>query len=514
MGSYFHIMTCTILIRFKGAGAAGSSSAYNLQRYANASGVDVDITVFERESYVGGRSRTVNVFGDPEHPVEVGGSIFVSVNYNLVNATRDLGLNTTADESTAKTSSHDVAEDYVGIWDGRDGFILTIDDSLSWWSIGKLLWRYGLAPLRAQALVKKTAGQFLQMYEPPIFPFASLTDAVETLGLLRVTSLPGSLFLEGNGVSSAFAKEIIQSGTRVNYGQNLPLIHGLGTMVSMSAENAMAVKGGNWQIFDGWLKAANAHVRLNHTVSSIDQNPDGSVTLTSSITSHDQREEISSSSSTFDEVIITGPLQYSSIQLPWEQAVEGSCSKDPAPSTPFVTLYVTLFASPHKLSPKFFGLPDMHWVPGTVLTTLPEDLDLGPTRDGVGPTGLWSVSLLRKVKASSSSEEHYVYKIFSPRRPTGELITRILGLEKTIDNDYSDPTWTIGDLPKEVISWFHEKIWHPYPYLYPRDSFDEIVLAPGIWYSGGIEAFASTMETSALMGKNVAALIAKKWEDE
>ena len=37
------------------------------------------------------------------------------------------------------------------------------------------------------------------------------------------------------------------------------------------------------------------------------------------------------------------------------------------------------------------------------------------------------------------------------------------------------------------------------------------MLAPGLWYTGGIESFISTMETSALMGKNVAALMVQSW---
>lgn len=38
-------------------------------------------------------------------------------------------------------------------------------------------------------------------------------------------------------------------------------------------------------------------------------------------------------------------------------------------------------------------------------------------------------------------------------------------------------------------------------------TFEEIQLAAGIYYTSGIESFISTMETSALMGKNVARLI-------
>lgn len=38
-------------------------------------------------------------------------------------------------------------------------------------------------------------------------------------------------------------------------------------------------------------------------------------------------------------------------------------------------------------------------------------------------------------------------------------------------------------------------------------TFEELELAPGFYYTSGIESFISTMETSALMGMNVAQLI-------
>lgn len=50
-------------------------------------------------------------------------------------------------------------------------------------------------------------------------------------------------------------------------------------------------------------------------------------------------------------------------------------------------------------------------------------------------------------------------------------------------------------------------MWHSYPYEYPRVTFEGPELAPGFYYTSGIESFISTMETSALMGMNVAQLI-------
>jgi prenylcysteine oxidase/farnesylcysteine lyase len=59
----------------------------------------------------------------------------------------------------------------------------------------------------------------------------------------------------------------------------------------------------------------------------------------------------------------------------------------------------------------------------------------------------------------------------------------------------------------DAISWYYPHVWKSYPYEYPRITFEELELARGFYYTSGIESFISTMETSALMGMNVAQLI-------
>src|SRR2546426_113629 len=117
-----------------GAGAAGASTAYSLRKYAEESGTPLNITVFERAAYVGGRSTTVNVFDDPAYPIELGASIFVKVNYNLVNASKELGLNVRSASSQRPRETDEV----LGVWDGKQ-FVFVMEDSASWWNIAKLV---------------------------------------------------------------------------------------------------------------------------------------------------------------------------------------------------------------------------------------------------------------------------------------------------------------------------------------------------------------------------------------
>ena len=163
------------------------------------------IDVYERDTHVGGRSTTINAWNDAQFPVELGASIFVAVNHILANASRDFGLR------AATRSVHDsAAMPDLGIWDGSQ-FVFTMAKEDGWWDFAKLFWRYGYAPVKANSLMKETVGKFLDMYEAPVFPWKSLTQAVMEVGLVEATGVTGEQYLKHKGVGDLFARDIIQA---------------------------------------------------------------------------------------------------------------------------------------------------------------------------------------------------------------------------------------------------------------------------------------------------------------
>ncbi|THV44863.1 hypothetical protein BGAL_0566g00060 [Botrytis galanthina] len=472
-----------------GAGAGGSSSAYHLQKYAAESDLAINVTVFERSSYIGGRSTTVNAFGNSLEPVELGASIFVDVNAILKNASREFDLH-------AKSSNTEVAE-ILGIWDGAEFVYTQKDSDWKYWDIAKMFWKYGFAPLKTQRLMKTVVGKFLQLYEAPYFPFRSLTERIEELDLKTVASVTGEQFLAQNNIEGSFTTDLIQASTRVNYGQNLNVIHGVETMVCMAIDGAMQIQGGNWQIFDNMIQSSNATVRLNHTITEISQVRDQERYNVKTITtdaigvSHINEEP-------FDTIIIAAPLQYSDIKM------SSDLLQHTPDEIPYVTLHVTLFTSPYGLNPAYFNIGPNEQVPTTILTTLPKNIPV-PTdpKDFAGPVGFFSISTLRRVINPTTLEYENLYKVFSPRPLTSEFLSSILNSEVPVPEDLT----TISPTANNTITWYHPHVWNSYPYEYPRVTFEEIQLAPGIYYTSGIESFISTMETSALMGKNVARLV-------
>ncbi len=448
-----------------GAGAAGSSTAYHLQQYAANATIPLDITIFETSSRIGGRTTTVNALDDPRYPAELGASIFASVNHILVDAVVDLDLQTL--EAGAERPSKSKYE--IGIWDGEEFVYKSMNDDLGFLNMVKLFWRYGLAPLKTQSLMKSTVARFLKMYDEPEFPWKSLTDVATRVGLLGTTASTGWQFLKKNGVREKFGREIIQASTRVNYGQNLGLIHGLETMVCMATDGAMAVEGGNWRIFDGMVKKSRASLRLNASVEEITRLEEGGYQLF--ILKKESQGVSAQTEDRFDSVILAAPFQDSGIK------VSPALPHQPD-EIPYVTLYVTLLTSPHRLSPKFFSTPaspladqDYDSIPEMVITTLPADLDLGSSPEGVGPTKFWSVSTLRSITVNGSTQ--YLYKIFTPKPTNAMFLSRLLDFSLEAKADDNDG---IDKVDRRHISWSYEKVWHSYPYEYPRVTFEDLNL--------------------------------------
>ncbi|KAL9003114.1 MAG: hypothetical protein Q9188_003996 [Gyalolechia gomerana] len=475
----------------------------------------LNITVYERNSYIGGRSTTVNVYDDPNQPVELGASIFVKVNQNLVNAVEAFGLPIRNMQATSKYERPEV----LGVWDGEE-FVFTQSDSTNkYWNIAKLLWKYGYSPIRTQNLMKKTVGSFLKMYQPPYFPFNSISETASDLDLLSATAVTGQEFLQANSISEHFAHDIIQASTRVNYAQNLNQIHGLETMVCMAIEGAMSIRGGNWQIFDGMIKSSGANLLLNTSVTSITKNLTSNTYAIKSSThsAPDSHSTNDDNESTYNTIILASPLQFSNISF-------DPALPDPPPSIPYVSLHVTLFTSPYSLSPTFCNLPPSsseEEIPTTILTsTSPKNKTIP----------FYSISTLRTVTPPirlaggdegddmlcRTRENEFLYKIFSPESMNTSFIHSLLDIPHKYPRLQGE----------EAVTWQYHKRWDSYPYLPPRSAFANLRLdqgeeeeggkisAGGLWYTSGIEQFISTMETSSLMGSNIARLVLDALETE
>lgn len=276
----------------------------------------------------------------------------------------------------------------------------------------------------------------------------------------------------------------------------------------MAPEGALSVLGGNWQMFDNMVRASGAKTYLNTTVASISKQPEDPdvpsipkyLLKTGSTDSTSTKDEVEYGP--FDDVVLASPYQFSKI------TDAGGVLQHPVDEIPYVSLHVTLFTSPFVMSPAFFGLPDGSAAPQTILTTLAASDEPATGVAGAGKAGFFSISTLRTITNPKTMNEEYVYKIFSPQPITAEFLTALLGVK--IPGTFTGgqvPAESDASLVVEPISWFHAHIFNSYPVAYPRVTFQDPILGAGLYYTSGIESFISTMETSALMGMNIARLI-------
>ncbi|KAI0035282.1 FAD/NAD-P-binding domain-containing protein [Vararia minispora EC-137] len=436
-----------------GAGAAGSSAAFWISKAKQRFGIDVEVDIFEKSDYVGGRSTTVQPFNDSAYaPMELGASIFVEINKNMWRASNEFNL-------TRIGFTGDDGEG-MGIWDGSQ-FLFTEGDLgwtgplSSWYDTIKVLWRYGFAsPTKARALVKNLTDSFVTLYDSNSPRWSNISSIVEHLGWDAQVSQTGLDYFTAHGVSEKFAREIITAATRVNYAQDVDTIHGLEAAVSLAASGAAAVEGGNWRVFDQFVKRSGARLLLNTEVQSIKKVSSGKWTVKSTAGSSD-----------YTAVLLAAPAPNSGITLPPYVLSQ-------LPDVAYIDLHVTLLSTTSvRPNSTYFGgarVPDM------VLTTRGAEFN--------------SLSYHGRLKSATGEPiepAQWLVKIFSMQRVSDEWLEDMFG----------KPGWVL------------RKEWEPYPVLPPTNIFPPVKLDEGLYYINAFEPLISTMETETLASRNVVELM-------
>ncbi|KAF8710277.1 FAD NAD-P-binding protein, partial [Rhizoctonia solani] len=457
-----------------GAGAAGSSAAFWLSRAKSRLGENITITIYEKSDYIGGRawplfilhsnkltysipgSTTVRPYDDETIPtVELGGSIYVDANKNIVRAVKEFNL------SVIKYGDEN---EETGIWNGNE-FVLTLSGGgwRSWWTTAKLFWRYGYSPLKVRTLVKDMVDTYLKLYQPR-HPYPSITAIASSLNFTHITAVPTSKYLTENGVSPLFTHELIEAATRVNYGQNVDDIHALEGMVSMAANGAHSVAGGNWQVFERWAKESGAKIHLKTTVQHLRQGSSGKWHL--AVEGADEK--------TYDAVVLAAPYKSTGIKI---EAADLNLKKA-FPPVDYVHLHVTLLATTaeHPQGSYFFPSAPETPIPQTILTT-----SSGSTEPEFN-----SLTYHERIQRAGQPPE-YIVKIFSKERVTDEWLEKLFG------------AGTVG--------WIRRKEWDAYPRLPPTTTFPSVKPTDGLYYVNAFEPFISTMETETIASLNAVDLL-------
>ena len=378
----------------------------------------------------------------------------------------------------------------------------------------KLVWKYGWSPVRTRQLIKQYMREFYrmftfddQLYPNPMLPpeddrdHTILDDALEE---------SGTEFLQKRGVSPKFLEDILEPRARMARAQDLHIMHGFAAIQSVSdagqGGEEVFIENGNWQMFYGMLHDSGANIELNTKVLNISNKRDGTgFKVTTAMTGLSQSENDGEppriNSDYYDAVIIAAPFTPANITFDFSLPTGA-----PDKNASYVPLHVTLFTSPFPhLSPLAFNLSSRSMIASNILTTKGKTFENDSAADH---PYFYSARIIRSattwLSTSSASNggprvplTEYVIRIDSPKALSDDQIIELSGLPPRSDG-------TPG------VTWLRRHVWeNAFVLQEPRGWFEDVKLADGLYYVGGMGRVWDGMEAMALMGKVIGREIAK-----
>ncbi|XP_075379953.1 prenylcysteine oxidase 1 isoform X2 [Mycteria americana] len=368
----------------------------------------------------------------------------------------------------------------AGIYNGEE-FVF---EESSWYIVNvlKLLWRYGLNPLRMYMWVEDVLDKFMRIYryQTHDYAFSSNERLLHALGgndFTRMLNQTIDEAMQKAGFSHKFINEVVCPAMRVNYGQGVNINGFVGAVSLAGVESGLwSVKGGNKLVCTGLIYASKAEV-IPGTVLSIEPKirprPTGDPVKLYQVT---YNTTSGLTGDTYDIVVIAAPLSRRMANIAFKN-FDPPVPEFPNPYHQTVTTLVH-----GRLNASFFGYRDpsaFHF--GAIFTTENPKLfinSLGvvsPVED-VGSEG--------KLPLQSA-----VWKVFSKEVLTKEQLNSLFSSYDSVK----------------------VKKWLAYPHYSPPEKCPPIILHDNIYYLNGIERAASAVEMSAIAAKNAALLAYHRW---
>ncbi|XP_055676353.1 LOW QUALITY PROTEIN: prenylcysteine oxidase 1 [Falco peregrinus] len=445
-----------------GAGVGGAAAAHFLrQRF----GRGARLAVLERAA-PGGRVATVRLEGAG---YEAGGAVLHPLNLHMKRFVSDLGL-----------SAAPAQGGLMGIYDG-EGMVF---EESSWYPLTllRLLWRYGLGPLRAHLWVEGILDSFMRIYRYQMheFAFSSTEHLLRALGgsaFTRLLNQTTEEALRNAGFSQRFINEVVGPVMRVNYGQGVNINAFVGAVSLAGAESGLwSVKGGNNLVCSGLISASKAEV-IPGTVLSIEPKtrlgPRGDPVTLYQVT---YNTTLGLTGDTYDIVVIAAPLGRQMANITFKN-FDPPIPEFPNPYHQTVATFVH-----GRLNTSFFGYQD------------PDSFHLGAIFTMDNPKlFINSLGVVSPVGNAGNEEklptQLAVWKVFSKEVLTKEQLNLLFSSYDSIK----------------------VKKWLAYPRYSPPEKCPPIILHDNLYYLNGIERAASAMEMSAIAAKNAALLAYHRW---
>ena len=480
-----------------GSGITGAVTAFTLSE-GYRSKVPPDqrpaITVFERNSIVGGRITQSYAFNDPRFPVDTCVATFSIQDGCIAQQVTNVGLVT-----ELLTIMRPVAG--TGVWDGEKlvGFVeengFRNPVGFSPFKTAKWYERYSSTPwdfaqnvtdirLKFDMLLPVTAGA---PGDQPVDPGrTNLSKELEMTGLQdydqNLFCFDRHLDYPDEEKAGKFANEVIYSGLRERFFDDVFGFNALSFYLGFESESPSSVRGGNLQLIERLLKLSTLDVRTATEVQKIERQGGNNIQITAVPVSGGEP-----SVEQFDRLIIASSLELGN--LTFEPPLEDL----PGLEQDYSDSFIIHFTTASKLNATYFNQTGT--MPQNLLTTYyaEEDKDIRPS--------FFSLTLIGQVtNPDEPSRVENLYKLVSREEiPYNEI-------EKYL----TEPE----ECCRPVISWIDTEA---QPKSVPiaaggldggcRTTLEKFEIAPGIYYAGGGEQVIASAEMGCRFGANSANLV-------
>lgn len=325
-----------------GGGTGGAGISHFLFGLNKA---NLTIDIYEKNNHTGGRAFSVDV---SNHSYDFGASFFLKENELIYNLTQEYNV-TLLNENDPEDNSD--IDNSIAFVDGKD-IVFELADTYKIINIFKMLWRYGLAPLKINRNVKTLVNKFREIYSflNNKTPFSNLQQLIEALDLQDLISITLKQYLENMNLNQLFIDEFINGYVANIYNQDNK-INGFEGMVNLAGIlfDAYHMKGGNsilvHKIIDRLLQEQSNkfNLYLNTNIDEIIKLENGKYQLIANNT-----DLLTEDNNIYDIVVIAYPLAFSKIKFS-NITID---KKNYSPSSPQVT-YSTLIKG--KINSSFFS---------------------------------------------------------------------------------------------------------------------------------------------------------------
>lgn len=302
--------------------------------------------------------------------------------------------------------------------------------------------------------------QFVSLYSS-VHGWSTVAEVSSRLGWAALTFQTLATYFGKEGVDKDFTNEVAEAFSRVNYAQNADQIHAVGGMVSSATTGAVSVEGGNYQVFEQFLKHSKASVHLSTKVSTIKKGENRGWSLQVNGTAGLQSLD-------FDSVILAAPYASSQISLPPRSAHVAPVK--------YVHLNVTLFTTTSK-TPKrdyFVQQGGGLWLP----TKIPRTILTSQGKAKSTPE-FFSMNYIQRLKDGS---DEWVVKVFSTGDPTSIIRHSFDGIGWMHNKEVRASIFCVTIV---LIRFLPQ--WDAYPVLITNPSYSHMKLDDQLYYVNGFE---------------------------